>query len=60
MKVATVRWPMGEFKAEPIRELAGGSWEMRAMEHTMRFSPDTIILVHQDEILSVTETETEA
>jgi hypothetical protein len=46
-----------EFRAEPIECHQGGSWTMRALEHTPRTYPGKIITVRQSEIIEMAAAE---
>jgi hypothetical protein len=46
-----------EFRAEPIECRQDGSWKMRALEHTPRTFPGTIIEVRQSEIIEMAAAE---
>lgn len=55
--MARVQWHGTDFYAEPLEELPGGKWKMRAKSHHPRCSPGTVIIVAQDEILEMAAAE---
>lgn len=57
--MARVKFGGIELNAEPIRQIDTDTWEMRAMQHTGRTAPGTIITVSvsKNEILSMAAAE---
>lgn len=51
--MARIRWDGKIYNAEPVRQLDGGDWIMRVLEHGPRFSPGTEVRVLASDVVEM-------